>query len=139
MLHSLPMGTVTEWMLASLDLTLGEGGTLQLLSVCSKHACAQSVPPPGKVSFCVGKLTLLVKGQMAELPPLFKTVFTLVHLQSGVIYTFHTQKCIYPHSCVSSTSYPNNNGRYTGHNLLAVCFFSAAGKSSACCHVQSAS
>jgi len=80
---------------------------------------------------------LLVKVQKAELPPLFKTLFTLVRLQSGVIYMFHMQKCIYPHSCVSSISYPNNNGRYTSHNLLGVCFFLAAGKSSACYHIQS--
>jgi len=125
-----------EWMLVSLNLMSGEGGIQYLLSVCSKHAFVQSVPSPAKVSFCTGKPIFLVKGQTAELPPLFKTLFTLVRLQSGVIYMFHVQKCIYPHSCLSSTSYPNNSGRFTGHNLLAAHFFSTAWKSSACCHVQ---
>jgi hypothetical protein len=83
------MGTLTEWMLASLNLTSGEGGIQYLLSVCSRHVFVQSVPPPGKVSFCTGKPVFLVKGQTAELPPMFKTVFTLVRLQSGVIYMFH--------------------------------------------------
>lgn len=112
-------------------------GRYSVFAVCLQQTCLCPVcTTTWKGIIFVGKFMLLVKGQRAELPPLFKTVFTLVHLQSRVIYTFHRQKCIYPHSCVSSTSYPNNNGRYTGHNLLAVCFFSAAGKSSACCHVQ---